>query len=137
MHMTKWDKLIFSRDKCSLPACKAGQQGMDRSRKCGRLLKILLVKSNVTSPYQIRQNIVSRPFLLEDTNLSSTVPRKFSETSTRHMFQKWTLNAGLSTRGQPTCLQLHLYSYWALLIMGKDITVRRKFGAESSYQLTF
>ena len=53
-----------------LPACKAGH-GMDRSRKCGRLLKILLVKSNVTNPYQIRQNIVSRPFVLKNTNLSS------------------------------------------------------------------
>ena len=60
-----------------------------------------------------------------------------AETSTRHMFQKWILNAGLSTHGLPTSPQLHLYSYSALLVMGKDITVRRKFGVESSYQLTF
>ena len=90
---------------CFLRACKAGH-GMDRSRKCGRLSKILPVKSNVTSPYQIRQNIVSRPFLLKDTNLTSRVSRKFSETSTRHMFQKWILSAGLSTCGLPTSLQL-------------------------------
>ena len=38
-----------------------------------RFLKILLVKSDVTSPYQIRQNIVSRLFPLKDANLSSRV----------------------------------------------------------------
>ena len=43
-----------------------------------RFLKILLVKSDVTSPYEIRQNIVSSPFLLEDRNLSSRVPAKES-----------------------------------------------------------
>ena len=41
-----------------------------------RLLKILSVKSNVTSPYQIRQTIVFRPCLLKDRNLSSRVPAK-------------------------------------------------------------
>ena len=39
-----------------------------------RCLKILLVKSEVTSPYQIKENIVSRFFLLKDANLSLSVP---------------------------------------------------------------
>ena len=43
-----------------------------------RFLKILLVKSNVTSPYEIRQNIVSGPLLLKGRNLSSRVSAKES-----------------------------------------------------------
>ena len=55
-----------------------------------RFLKILLVKFDVTSPYQIRQNIVSWLFLLKDANLSSSVPAvgKFSEIEEcEHMLQ--------------------------------------------------
>ena len=44
-------------------ACLQSRPRNGQNRKCGRFLKILLVKS-VTSLYQIRQNIVSRPFLL-------------------------------------------------------------------------
>ena len=91
-----------------MPACKAGH-GMDRSVE--GFLTILLVKSDVTSPYQMIKNIVSRPLLLKDTNLGSRVPRKFSETSSRHM-----LKVGFECRRFKNTRTAHSYS--ALLVMG-------------------
>ena len=82
-------------------------------RKCGILLKILLVKSNVTSPYQIKQNIVSRPFLLKDTNLSSRVPRKFSCFKKDFQWRLFnTRTAHISTATRP-------YSSWGRILLSE------------------
>ena len=58
--------LQYFNHRTEIIACLQSRPRNGQNRKCGRFIKILLVKS-VTSPYQIRQNIVSRPFLLKSS----------------------------------------------------------------------
>ena len=67
----KWQAARVQPLEAFLPASKAGQDEGVR-----RFSKILLAKSDVTSPYQIKQNIVFRVFLLKNANLSSRVPAR-------------------------------------------------------------